>query len=276
MWLYSLIPLKIKKERREKMLRKQTLTVIELKSLILARFNADKSKQVKLQVRLQQEFGNEVEEKKPEDIAIENKFADLTSGVLARRLKRNRRATPLLSSRDFVRFVLPMISEIAKKEGNQLEVEERKMLEKLVKTMFENLSEKMYTMIPPRKNIYEEYWRWVTTVLDLAAERGVLPIELLTLEEATDEITRRMFTKRQFIALCKRTLNKFMDADVLKKSIIQPILDMVAEGDEEERRELEKEIEVEIMPQLRENVEKSKAVINTFFGEEAKRIYATA
>ena len=276
MWLYSLIPLKIKKERREKMLRKQTLTVTELKSLILARFNADKSKQVKLQVRLQQEFGNEVEEKKPEDIAIENKFADLTSGVLARRLKRNRRATPLLSSRDFVRFVLPMISEIEKKEGNQLEVEERKMLEKLVKTMFENLSEIMYTMIPPRKNIYEEYWRWVTTVLDLAAERGVLPIELLTLEEATDEITRRMFTKRQFIALCKRTLNKFMDADVLKKSIIQPILDMVAEGDEEERRELEKEIEVEIMPQLRENVEKSKAVINTFFGEEAKRIYATA
>ncbi|TSC95098.1 MAG: hypothetical protein CEN87_110 [Parcubacteria group bacterium Licking1014_1] len=67
-----------------------------------------------------------------------------------------------------------------------------------------------------------------------------------------------------------------MDADVLKKIIVQPMLDMVAEGDEEERRELEQELEAELMPQLRETVEKSKVVINTWLGEEVERIYAAA
>ncbi|MBI2035201.1 MAG: hypothetical protein HYT12_00775 [Candidatus Liptonbacteria bacterium] len=256
--------------------KKQTLAVAELKSLLLARFNAGQSKQAKLQARLQQELGNEVQEEKPEAIAIKNKFADWISDVLARRLKQNRRTTPLLSSRDFVKFVPSMIDEIAKIEGGELEAEERKMFEKFMKAMFENIFEMVHAMVPPRKNPYEEYWRWTTTVLDLAAERGILPTELLALENATDEITRRMFTKKQFVALSKKAVNKLMDADMLKKIIVQPMLDMVAEGDEKERRELEQELETELMPQLRETVEKSKVVINAWLGEEVERIYAAA
>ena len=257
--------------------KKQSLTVVELKSLLLARFNAEQGKQVKLQARLQQELGNEVQEEKPEVVAIKNKFADWISDVLARRLKQNRRTTPLLSSRDFVKFVPSTINEIAKIEGDELEVEERKMFEKFMKSMFENIFEMVHAMVPPRKNPYEEYWRWVTTVLNLAAERGILPTELLALEGATDEITRRMFTKKQFVALSKWAVNKFMDADVLKKNIVQPMLDMVAaDADEEERRELEQEIEAEAMPQLRETVEKSRVVINAWLGEEVERIYAAA
>ena len=256
--------------------KKQTLTVAELKSLLLARFNAEQRKQAKLQARLQQELGNEVQEEKPETIAIKNKFADWISDVLARRLKRNRRTTPLLSSRDFVKFVPSMINEIAKIEGDEPEVEERKIFEKFMKAMFENIFEMVHMMVPPRKNLYEEYWRWATTVLDLAAERGILPTELLTLENATDEIMRRMFTKKQFVTLSKKVVNKFMDADVLKKIIVQPMLDMVAEGDEEGRRELEQELEAELMPQLRETVEKSKVVINSWLGEEVEPIYAAA
>lgn len=257
--------------------KKQTLAVAELKSLLIARFNAEQSKQVKLQARLQRELGNEVQEEKPEAIAIKNKFADWISDVLARRLKQNRRTTPLLSFRDFVRFVPSMINEIAKAEGDEFDAEERKMFEKFMKAIFENIFEMVHAMVPPRKNPYEEYWRWATTVLDLAAERGILPTELFTLEGATDEITRRMFTKKQFVALSKRAVNKFVDADVLKKIIVQPMLDMVAdEADEEERRELEQELEAEVMPQLRETVEKTKVVINTFLGEEVERIYAAA
>lgn len=255
--------------------KKQTLTVAELKSLLLARFNAKQSKQTKLRTRLQQELGSEVQEKKPEVIAIENKFADWISDVLARRLKRNRRTTPLLSSRDFVKFVPSIINEIAKTEG-ELEAEERKMFEKFIKAMFENIFEMVHEMVPPRKNPYEEYWRWATTVLDLAAERGILPTELLALENATDEIARRMFTKKQFVALSKKAVNKFMDTDVFKKIILEPILEMAAEGDEEKRRELEQEVEAELMPRLRETVEKSKVVINAWLGEEVERIYAVA
>lgn len=175
--------------------KKQTLTVAELKSLFLARFNAEQSEQVKLKARLQQKLGNEAQEEKPGDTAITNKFADWISDLFARRLKQNRRTTPLLSSRDFVRFVHSMINEIAKAEGYEPEAEEHKMFKKFMKAKVENIYEVVHAIMLPSKNPYEECWQWVTTVLDLAAERGVLPTELLALEGMTDEITRRLFTK---------------------------------------------------------------------------------
>lgn len=263
--------------------KKRTLTMVELKSLLFARFNAEQSKQAKLQARLQLELHNEVQEEKPEAIAIKNKLTDWISDILARRLKRNRRTTPLLSSRDFIRFVPLVINEIAKAEGDELEAEERKMFEKFIKAISENIFEMVvHAMVPPCNNPYEEYWRWVTTVLNLAAERGILPTKLLALEEATDEITRRMFTKKQFVVLSKKAMNKLVDADVLKKFIVQTMLDMqtvrrlLSDDLEKERRELEQELEAELMPQLREAVEKAKVVINVWLGEEVKRIYAAA
>lgn len=263
--------------KESKMSKKLTLTVAELKSLLLAGFNAEQSKEAKLQVRLQQELGNEAQEEKPEVVAIKNKLADWIFDTLARRLKQNRRATPLLSSRDLVRFIPSIIDEIAKAKGDELNVEKRKMFEKLIKAMFENVFEMMHAMVPPRKNLYEECWRWVTTVLDLATERGIPPIELLALESATDEITRRMYTKKQFVALSKRAVNKFMDVDALKKIIVQPILDRLGtKANEEERRELEHKLEAKLMPRLRDTVEKSKVVINAWLGEEVERIYGTA
>lgn len=258
--------------------KKQALTVAALKSLILTRFNMEQSRQAKLQTRFQQELGSTVvQEEKPELIVIKNKFADLISGVLARRLRRNRRTTPLFSSRDFTRLVPSMISEIAKVEGNEFNAESRKMFENVMKVMFKGIFKIAHAMVPPRKNHYEEYWRWITIVFDLAAEHGILPTEFLALEGAADEITRRMFTKKQFVALSKRAMSRLMDVDSLKKTIIQPmLLAMLAEGDEEERRELEQEFEAELMPQLREIAEKSNVVINAWINEEVGRIYAVA
>lgn len=255
--------------------KKQTLTVAELKSLLLARLNAEQRQQAKLQVRLQRELGNEVQEEKPEVVAIMNKLTDLISDVLARRLKHDLRTTPLLSSQDFVQFIPSMVNEIVKARGDELEAEDRKMLEKCIKATLENISEMACTMVPPCTNPYEEYWRWVTTVLDLASERGIPPTELLALERTTDEITRRIVTKEQFVARFNRAMTKFTDIDVLKKMIVQPILDIVAtEAGEEERREFEQQLEAELMPQLRETIEKTKVVINAYFGEEVERIYA--
>ncbi|MBI2121424.1 MAG: hypothetical protein HYU05_01875 [Candidatus Wildermuthbacteria bacterium] len=251
--------------------KKQALTVVELKALLLARFSMEESKRVKLQARLQQELGKEVQEEGPEVIAIKNRFADWISDVLARRLKRNRRTTPLLSFRDFVRFAPSMISEI---EGDKLDAESRKMFERFMKVIFSRISEMVHAVVPSRENPYEEYWRWATTVLDLAAERGSLPTELLALESMTDEITRRMFTKKQFVTLSKEATNKFVDVDMFKKVILQPMLDMATEGDEKYRRELEQELEAELMPQLRETIEKFKVVINSWLDEEVERIYA--
>jgi len=254
----------------------QILTVAELKSLLVARFKVERATQAKLQERLRQALGNEVQEEKPEITAVRNKFVDSLLDVLARRLKSNWCTAPLLSYQDFVEFVPSLIDEITKAEGVELEAENRKKLEKVLKAMFENVCELVHTRVLPGKNLYDEYWRWIMIVLDLAAECGILPTELLALEDAADEISRRMFTKEQFVTLTNKANHLLMDADVMKKLILQPILDMLSEGDEGERRELEQELGAEIMPLVREIAEKSKAVINIWLGEEVERIYGAA
>lgn len=257
--------------------KKQTLTVAELKNLLIAHFIAEQDKQAKLRARFQQELGNEIRVEKPEINAIKKKYADWIYGTIARRLKRNRRTTPLLSSRDFVRAFPLLIEGIAESAGDELEKEEREMLEKFMKTMFKNILEMMDTVVPLNKDPYKEYWRWISIVLDLASERGVLPTELFTLEGATDEITRRTFTKKQFIAHSKRVTKKFTSVNMLKKIVVQPILDtVVAEFhvDEEGQREIEQNLETDLMPQLNETVEENKVVINAWLAEEIERIYA--
>ncbi len=258
--------------------KKQALTVAELKLLILARFNAEQSKQMKLNLRIQQELGNEVEEEKPETIAIKNKLADWISDMLAHRLKRNRRTVTLLSFQDFVRFVPSMISEMEKMEGDELDTESRKVLENFTKALIVNSFKTVHEMIIlPYENPYEEYWRWIMTTLKLATERSIPPIELLKLESATDEIARRMFTKRQFIVRYRKAMKKFMDINELKKIIVSSTIDMLGiEADEEDRRELERELEAELMPWLRRTVNVSKVVISAWLNEEVKRIYAVA
>lgn len=257
--------------------KKQTLTVAELKTLLIARFNADDREQMKFNARLQQELGNEVQEETPEVAAIKSKIADRISDVAAHRLKQNRRTTPLISGQDFTPLIPLMIDEIAKGEGDEFGAMERKILETFLKAMFENIAEMTHATVPPDTNPYDESWRWVTTVLGLADERGIPPAELLTSEEAVDEITRRMFTKEQLVASFKRSTNKFVNVDAAKKIILRPMLDaMATETSEKERRELERELETTIMPQVRENARKARAIINTLLNEKVKRIYGAA
>src|SRR3989344_1692876 len=217
------------------MTKKQILTVAELKSLFVARFKADQIKQTKLTARVQQALGNEVQEKRSEAIVIEDKLISLASGILARRLKYNRRSTPLISSRDVIRLAPCMIDEIEKVEGEKLDARSRKILEKSMRSMLRGFSRMMDSFTPPSKDPYEEYWRWIMTVLTLATERGVSPTALFGLEETADEIVRRIYTEKQFITLYKRMMNKSLNVEVLKEIIVGPIIDAVSEGNQKER-----------------------------------------
>ena len=256
--------------------KKKVLTLAEMKSLLLLQFGAEQRKQDKLYVRLQQELGNEVQEEKPEAIAIKNRVQDWVCDILARRLKRNQQTTPLLSSKDFAPLVHAVVNEV---EDDKLGTGDREMLKKFMKTRFENVFEVVDIMVSSQKNPYEEYWRWITTVLGLADEQGIQPIELLKLENQTDEIKRRMFTKKQFLDLSNRTVKKFTDADVLKKILVQPMLDIMlisVELNADDRREIEQEMEKEVMPHLCEIIEKFKVVTRVWIDEEIGRIYAKA
>lgn len=263
--------------------KEQDLTKAELKALLLARFNAEKGKQMELQARIFVGLGRRAPEKTPEAIALECAVADVVCEELARCLKQSLKlkkffhVDPAPSPYVFTRLAALVFVAIGKEKGD-IHEDERKMLEEFLKTMFRSTFEMMGEILSPCKNIYEEYWRWVTTVLDLATERGILPTELLALQGATDEITRRMFTKEEFTTLSERAVSKLMDIDTLKKVVVQPMLDVYVgdEFGEEARREAEQALEAQVMPQLREDIRKTKVIVSVFLNEEVERIYAVA
>ena len=248
---------------------RKTVTVAELKSLFLMGLQRSVAIQMGYTKRIQQELGVEAQEENPENIAIKNKFLDWVCDIIAHRLKRKPLTTPLLSSADFKYFAPFMIDAVAQVKNLKLTTEDREILKKDLKSEFENFIEVLHGMMPPNMNLYEAFSLKFKILLDLAAERGVLPTELIMLEEVNDEITRRMFSKEQFITNFENAINKYLNVDVFKKNLLGPIIDLATE---DELRMLEQIF----MPKLRETVEKTKAVVNTLFAEEIVRTYVVA
>lgn len=111
---------------------KKPLTVEKLKGIFLARFKAEQRKEVKLQKQTNPRLGDD-QAMDPVIIAINNKLCDWLSAVLAHRLKQNCRATPLVSSKDFARFIPLMLEAIENATGNKLEDEDRELFKKFRK-----------------------------------------------------------------------------------------------------------------------------------------------
>lgn len=253
-------------------MKKKELTVENLKLMLLALVKMQQSEQVKLQERIQKALGNKMQTERPAAIVIRNKIADLVSDILARRLKMRRRSTPLVSLRDFGRLIPSILETIEQVEGFSLGGKKRKNFEKSIRATIKNSLEMAFEFMWS----YDEYWRWIGIVINLASERGISPIEFLARKDANGEVMRRLFPRGKLVALYKRAIHKFMSVDTMKKIVIQPMLEMLTIDNEEDLREMEREFEAEFMPQLKVVVKKSKEVLKVWLNEEIARIYASA
>jgi len=261
-----------------KVQKKPSLTEAEIKALITTYFETTQSRQERLNERIKRALGQGKETKadKQETLMVHARLMDMIIGVIARRLKRNRRTVPLLAVRDFDKLVPSMVQDLTRNEELTLNPEMQKMAEDLVKGMLKSVFEMMETSLPPRKDPYMEFWRWITTVFELARECGLPPIEYVASTGAPDAITRRLMTKTQYIASTKRTMKNFMDTDAIKRLVINPLFEALgADCDEAMRREIEQDIEEKLMPEIRQHVERAKSIFETWLGEETLRIYAT-
>lgn len=252
------------------------LTVGELSVLLRARCDADRDRQAKFTARLNQEFGLVTQEMDSKSVTIVNKTMDRLSEIVARRLKEDRRTTPLLSASDLAQFIPQFIDELGSDEERESYSKERGLMEAFASAMFENLIEAYNAVMAPGKDPYDENRRWVVTVLGISVERDVQPTTLLVTQEGNDEIVRRMFTREQFAVQSARLMNKFADPDTVKKVMLQPMLNAMAGVDEEERREMEQELEEVVMPQMRIYADKIKVIVDVWIDDEVKRIYGAA
>jgi len=259
-----------KRKKRRVEMKKRELTIVDLKLLMVALFNMQQAKQAKLQECIQRALGNKVQQERPAVIAIRNKLVEAVSSILARRLKTSRRNTSLFSSRDFAKIIPSIFEAIEHAEDIELNEEERGMLEEMMREEVKNTLEVMAEFMWS----YEDYWRWVKIVMDVASERRVPTLEIFKLEGVYDEIMRRLFSRKELTALYKRAVSKFMRVDTMKKIVIQPMLkSLITDADAKERRNLKRELEAEFMPELRNIIKKSKEVFKIWLNEEIVRIY---
>jgi len=259
--------------------KKESLTIEQLKLLLLARFDVDKPADARVQKCIQSVFGGKAMEEPPEAAAIKKKIVDWMAETIARRLlMRNRRIT-LISIRDFAKFIPEYLDLAERKEGEKFDAKVRRLLTKMVKGVFKNVLESLYGTVFEKKKLYDEYWQWITIVFDLAAERHVSPVKLLKRKGTRDEITRRMCTKKEYTAYCKKIFERLLDLNSWKNIVIEPMINAAcaSEGlNVEERAELKQKFYTEAMPELQKITRKLKRLLNAFFKEEIARIYAVA
>jgi hypothetical protein len=63
----------------------------------------------------------------------------------------------------------------------------------------------------PQENFYETYWRWIEAVLERSEEQGISPIELVKNQEERDEITRRIFNPEEFSQYYERRFKEWKE-----------------------------------------------------------------
>lgn len=263
------------------MSKRPNLSIEELTALLRARFNSNRANMSRLD-ELMKEVGVEQSFKcdAPDAEIISAALVDTMCELVAKRLKRSRRSTPLLSPRDFPRHVKSMLYCCEELTGYICGSAEFKTYEALLNAVFGSFCDGFFVMVPDDKNPYDEYWRWIATTVNLAAERGVSPIEFYASQEAVDEITRRMFNKDEFIALISEGTAKLADPELFRKIILEilpTVLKVVPDAIEaNERQQLEQGLDEGSMPGVRDYTGKVQVALATWVAEEASRIYATA
>lgn len=247
-------------------------TVEELEAMLRASLTLSIAQQAAMQKRFAESTGTAAEEQ-PQNNLIVTKMFDRIADTIARRLKRNRRTVPLVSIRDLTKLIPEILDASTQDNGNELDIEVREALIKYTQTLFKNLLSSISETGLPGEDPYEWYQRWAKTALEVAAGGGISPAELVATESGSDEITRRMYTRKQYVARCRRSMKKIVSIPGLKKILLDPLLSLLIEKDSEDYRETKRDLETEATPKIAELVEKYKQVFDIWIDETATRIY---
>lgn len=245
-----------------------------LKAILVSSYEAERMEGEKLALNIRQELGEEDETKTKtqREIDLEKTLVEMVTDMVAKRLKKNDRSVALFSSADIDQIASVLTANI---EGDlDFDTVERMQFESFAKAALKNIYESArLSWERPGKDMYDSYWDWLEAILDIADERGIEATEVLSSQEASDEVVRRLRSREEFLAAGKRYQDLF-SANMLKDLYLEPLLALVGEENNEEfRKEIEKEIEEEVMPELREHAEKAKAIMGAYFQSEAARIY---
>ncbi len=255
---------------------RKTLSVDAIKELLAAHLKMVESRGTRFNDRIRAKLGMLPKKKERGEAAFTAGVTEMIVDTMAKRLKRNRRSVPILSAKDFERMVPWMIDQVnAAKDESGMDPEDRAYVTKLMKAALTGLFKEVYARAIS-ENSYDEYWRWIVSVLALAREWNVPAVVVTASRTGCDEVTRRTYTRKQFVANSKRAINRQMKPSRIESSVIAPMLDVATDGDAFVRQEFGHALRTELKPMLRETLCKSNQLTAEWLAEEADRIYGPA
>jgi hypothetical protein len=255
-------------------MRKKSINVDELTALLIAKLNMSAERQMALQAKINAATGFVPNNTAQISLEARKMYYDWMAELLASRLKRNRHNTPLISAKDFDKFLPVIFHAIELQNQEILDDDSRIFTKKVIKSIFENvIVNSMQAIVPDSQDPYDFFWTWVKTAIEIAGENNVRPAEVFTVLEAQDEITRRTLAKDEYVLLNKKWSDNFINIDFIRKILIDPMIDAFPDSDEEERQELRNDIESDLIPLCLEMLGKIRIVVDDWNKEEVARIY---
>lgn len=260
-------------------MRRKRLSVSEIKALLNARTKVEMAGSEAFKERLAKagiETASQAE-KDPQAEELQNRVLDHLTKIIARRLYRRDKTSSLLSKRDLTKISDDLSSELVKAHHSDEPPELQEQTKTLYSNLFKNLLGGIRRITYNKENAYAEYWRWINMVYRVAKERSVSALDLLVLQDGRDEVTRRLYSRKQFVAFSKRVLKPFLDIKFLRRTVIEPLFNHLVASEKdltkEEEKELRTALENEFIPKIEEGLIKIRQVADEYVHDQVIRIY---
>jgi len=254
----------------------RNISLDQLKGLVFARLESEQNQTGAMQRKIAQETGTEIQYA-PSQKESKKKILTWISEKIAKRLYDDNREISLISEDDS-KELLQLLKKIVfdQPEYKDFENEDLEKIEKFLDKIFQNTIESFIGDKKSDKNQYEEYWKWIDLVLDIA-EKYKIDAELVpTIQTYRDIIIRGLLTREEYEKKYNEIIDKSsqINVDLIKSIIFKPFIELIESFEDEElKQEFKEQLEIEYTPKLQEVLETSKKMSISHMHEEMLRIY---
>lgn len=246
--------------------KKIEISQSDLRDLLLAFFAVYERRQADYQALLDPEAPEQTPENREKAVAKKVASVFGLASWLAEKLSAPKSNEPFFDITQYANLLMG-VSEPGTLDQNDLA-----KLKKYILSMAETVIEVMKKIFPADRDPYDQYWKMISIVADIAAESGLTMQEIFSDTDKQNEMQRRLCSKDEFIAQ-QKTINRMsMDADKIKNSIMLPMFELLAD-DEEERLEMEQDFDTKSMPELRLQIESARLGVDELIQKKADSIY---
>jgi len=251
------------------MLDKNTLTVAEIAVALRVLFLVEKRAQERTIEVLALASGTPVPKIEPEIELIQAKVFEHLASVLAERLERGDYTVPPLTSDVFA----AIMNDAEQDRPGRLGYEESEVFKKAIAQIYTGVTQALEEEGETVCGVHEVYWKKIEILLDTARDYCGPVRALPAIHDVYERLVRGMFDKDKFVSFHLRKIEKMMTVESYKRLCFGPLMDMLAEGNEDDRRELEELFNFSLFPQIEALIETHKPILIAFVRSEAERIF---